>query len=36
MCWQKPPELDAPLFDTTQGEKEANFEDQVQEEMNVF
>ncbi|KAL9296669.1 hypothetical protein ACSQ67_022565 [Phaseolus vulgaris] len=32
----KPPELDAPLFDTTQGEKEANFEDQVQEEMNVF
>ncbi|KOM50754.1 hypothetical protein LR48_Vigan08g158100 [Vigna angularis] len=32
----KPPELDAPLFETTEEEKEANFEDQVQEEMNVF
>ncbi|KAK7404645.1 hypothetical protein VNO78_05600 [Psophocarpus tetragonolobus] len=33
----KPPELDAPLFDTTtEGEKEAKFEDQVHEEMNVF
>ncbi|WVZ04491.1 hypothetical protein V8G54_025297 [Vigna mungo] len=32
----KPPELDAPLLETTEEEKEGNFEDQVQEEMNVF
>ncbi|KAL5130312.1 Phototropin-1B [Glycine soja] len=33
----KPPELDAPLLETTEGgEKEAKFENQVQEDMNVF
>ncbi|XP_020214299.1 phototropin-1 isoform X2 [Cajanus cajan] len=31
----KPPELDAPL-ESTEGENEANYEDHVQEEMNVF
>ncbi|XP_027911055.1 phototropin-1-like isoform X1 [Vigna unguiculata] len=32
----KPPELDAPLFEITEEEKEAKFEDQVQEQMSVF
>ncbi|RDX78870.1 Phototropin-1, partial [Mucuna pruriens] len=32
----KPPELDAPLSETTEAEKEAAYEDHVQEEMNVF
>jgi len=36
LCWQKPPELDAPLFEITEEEKEAKFEDQVQEQMSVF
>ncbi|KAK7312523.1 hypothetical protein VNO77_36434 [Canavalia gladiata] len=32
----KPPELDAPLFETTEEGKVAKYEDHVQEEMNVF
>jgi hypothetical protein len=38
LCYQKPPELDAPLFDTNgeKMEKEAKYIDNGQEDMSVF